>query len=168
MKLIRTICLLAVALAICKVWARADEVQAFNAKEFSLSLYGTGAINTEARVKEAISVGVGVGADYFITRGFGFGVRSELSGFTHSVFDRSAGRVIARAPLWDAVAPYGYCEGGFDFERNRLFAGAGGGVEVRAQKYIKVPANVFAEAGLETTTRGEATGRIATGLRFPF
>ncbi len=169
MKLIRTI-LGTVGFALAMLLAKkvhAEESQAFNAKEFSLSLYGTGAIETDARAKEAIQVGTGIGADYFLTRGFGVGARAELSDFSHSVVDRSAGRIIARAPLWDAVAPYGYVEGGFNFEDNRLFAGAGGGVEARLQKIIKVNANIFAEAGLETTTRGEAAGRIATGLRIP-
>lgn len=147
--------------------AHAEEPKAFNAHEFSLSLYGTGAIETDARAKEAIEVGTGIGADYFITRGFGIGARAELSDFSHSVVDRSSGRLIARAPLWDSVAPYGYVEGGFDFERDRLFAGAGGGVEARLQKWVKLPVNVFGEAGLETTTRGEATGRVAAGVRIP-
>jgi hypothetical protein len=169
MKLIRTILGtvgFAIAMLIAKK-AHAEEPQVFNAKEFSLSLYGTGAIETDARAKEAIQVGTGIGADYFLTRGFGIGARAELSDFSHSVVDRSAGRLIARAPLWDAVAPYGYVEGGFNFEQDRVFAGAGGGVEVRAEKYIKLPVNAFAEAGLETTTRGEATGRVAVGVRFP-
>ncbi len=151
-------------LAISAVFARGEEPQAFNAKEFSLSLYGTGAIATEARAKEAIEVGTGIGADYFITRGFGIGARAELSDFSHSVVDRSSGRLTARAPLWDAVAPYGYVEGGFDFERDRLFAGAGGGIEARLTKRV----GAFAELGLETTTRGEATGRAAAGIRLPF
>ena len=168
MKLFKNICLALALLAVAKVYARADEAKAFNAKEFSLSLYGTAAINAGARVKEAVSVGTGLGADYFITRGFGVGVRSELSGFTHSVVDRSSARLIARAPLWDTVAPYGYAEGGFDFERNRLFAGSGGGIEWRLKSLIKRDVCVFGEAGLETTTRGDATGRCAAGVRLPF
>jgi len=165
MKLIRTICLALVALAIIKLYtAQAHAESAFRAEEFSLSLYGTGAIATEARAKEAISVGTGIGADYFLTRGFGIGARAELSDFSHSVIDRTSGRLTARAPLWDAVAPYGYVEGGFDFERDRIFAGAGGGVEWRINKHV----GTFAELGLETTTRGEATGRAAAGIRLPF
>lgn len=170
MKTIRTL-LGTVGFAIAMLLARkvhAEEPQAFNAKEFSLSLYGTGAIETDARAKEAVQVGTGLGADYFITRGFGVGARAELSDFSHSVVDRSSGRLIARAPLWDAVAPYGYLEGGFNFEENRVFAGAGGGVEARLKKIVKVNAAGFGEAGLETTTRGEATGRVAAGIRLPF
>ncbi len=165
MKKLEAIMMVAVILAIGAVFARGEEPQAFNAKEFSLSLYGTGAIETDARAKEAIVVGTGIGADYFVTRGLGFGARAELTDFSHSVLDRSTARVIARAPLWDAVAPYGYVEGGFNFERDRWLAGAGGGVEVRLKK---LPVGVFGEAGLETTTRGEATGRAAAGIRLPF
>ena len=164
MKKLEMAMLVTVVLAISAVFARGEEPHAFNAKEFSLSLYGTGAIETDARAKEAVQVGTGIGADYFITRGFGVGARAELSDFSHSVVDRSSGRLTARAPLWDAVAPYGYVEGGFDFERDRLFAGAGGGVEARFTKRV----GAFAELGLETTTRGEATGRAAAGIRLPF
>lgn len=166
MKTIRTL-LGTLGFAIAMLIARkvhAEEPAAFNANEFSLSLYGTGAIATEARAKEAISVGTGIGADYFITKGFGIGARAELSDFSHSVIDRTSGRLTARAPLWDAVAPYGYVEGGFNFEQDRLFAGAGGGVEWRINKHV----GTFAELGLETTTRGEATGRAAAGIRLPF
>lgn len=165
MKKLEAIMMVAVILAIGAVFARGEEPQAFNAKEFSLKLYGTGAIETDARAKEAIVVGTGIGADYFVTRGLGFGARAELTDFSHSVLDRSTARVIARAPLWDAVAPYGYVEGGFNFEQDRWLAGAGGGVEVRLKK---LPVGVFGEAGLETTTRGEASGRVATGLNIPF
>lgn len=165
MKFIRTPCLALAALAIVKIFAAQTHAEsAFRAEEFSLSLYGTGAIAKEARAKEAISVGTGIGADYFITKGFGIGARAELSDFSHSVIDRTSGRLTARAPLWDAVAPYGYVEGGFNFEQDRLFAGAGGGVEWRINKHV----GTFAELGLETTTRGEATGRAAAGIRLPF
>lgn len=156
--------LLICALLVIQAVMPAHAESAFRAEEFSLSLYGTGAIATEARAKEAISVGTGIGADYFFTKGFGIGARAELSDFSHSVIDRTSGRLTARAPLWDAVAPYGYVEGGFNFEQDRLFAGAGGGVEWRINKHV----GTFAELGLETTTRGEATGRAAAGIRLPF
>lgn len=156
--------LLICALLVIQAVMPAHAESAFRAEEFSLSLYGTGAIATEARAKEAISVGTGIGADYFITKGFGIGARAELSDFSHSVIDRTSGRLTARAPLWDTVAPYGYVEGGFNFEQDRLFAGAGGGVEWRINKHV----GTFAELGLETTTRGEATGRAAAGIRLPF
>lgn len=154
-------------LLLATVTASASEAppeQLFRADELSISLYGTGAIGTADRVKEVVSVGTGLGADYYVTRGFGFGLRAEASDFTHSVVDRSSGRVLVRAPLWDRVAPYGYAEGGFDFERDHVFAGCGGGIEFRLNKNV----GTFAELGLETTTRGEATGRAAAGIRFPF
>ena len=113
MKLIRTILLLLAAVAIVKTYAHAAECKA---NEFSLKLYGTGSIETDARAKEAISVGTGIGADYFFTKGFGIGARGELSDFSHSVVDRGTARIIARAPLWDTVAPYGYVEGGYNLD----------------------------------------------------
>ena len=165
---IQTICLALIALAIIKVTVRAESAppaeQLFKAHEIQLSLYGTGTIATDAREKEAVSIGTGIGADYFITRGLGFGARAETSDASSSFIDRSSGRVIARAPLWDRVAPYGYVEGGYDFEEDRVFAGSGGGVEFRFTKGV----GVFGELGLETTTRGGATGRAAAGLRLAF
>lgn len=143
------------------------EETAFNANEFSLSLYGNAEINTAARVKEAVSVGAGVGADYFFTKGFGFGVRAQLSDYSHSVIDQSSARLIARAPLWDSIAPYGYCEGGFNFETDRVFAGAGGGIELRLKKWINSDVATFAELGLRTDTRGYATGEAFAGLKIP-
>lgn len=104
--------LLICSLLVIQAVMPAHAESAFRAEEFSLSLYGTGAIATEARAKEAISVGTGIGADYFITKGFGIGARADLSDFSHSVIDRTSGRLTARAPLWDAVAPYGYVRRG--------------------------------------------------------
>lgn len=155
--------LLICALLVIQAVMPAHAETAFRAEEFSLSLYGTGAIATEAREKEAISVGTGIGADYFITKGFGIGARADLSDFSHSVIDRTSGRLTARAPLWDAVAPYGYVDGGFDFERDRWLAGTGGGIEARFNKRV----GAFAELGLEVNTRGKATGRAAAGVRIP-
>lgn len=170
MKAIRTILLLAAALAIFKVYsAKAGDAkdtassELFRSGEFDLSIGGVASIGTAQREKEAVVVGTQLGADYFVTRNLGLGARAELNDFTHSVIDRASGRLTVRAPLWDRVSPYGYAEGGYQFERERVFAGAGGGVEFRFTK----GAGVYAELGLETDTRGVATGRGAAGVRIP-
>lgn len=171
MKIVRTILLLAVALAICKVYtARAGDArktasgELFRSGEFDVSIGGTASIGTAQREAEAVVVGTQVGADYFVTKNLGLGARAELNDFSHSVVDRASGRATVRAPLWDRVAPYGYAEGGYQFEKERIFAGAGGGVEFRFTK----GAGVYGELGLETDTRGVGTGRAAAGVRLPF
>lgn len=137
------------------------EPKHFLAGEWNLDLYGTASIANESRSTTDLHLGGGAGVSYWVTRGFGFGLRGDAEGWQHSVFDRGVGRVMVRAPLWDRVAPYGYAEGGYHFERERWLAGCGGGLELRLAKGW----GLFAEAGLETTTRGEAAGRGSAGVR---
>lgn len=150
--------------AFLKTHAATPPDQLFAAHEFDLTLGGTASIGTAQREKEAVVIGTVIGGDYFLTRSLGLGARAELTDFTHSVIDRGSGRITLRAPVWDRVAPYGYLDGGYNFERDRVFAGAGGGLEFRFTK----AGGVFGEAGLETDTRGNGTGRAAAGLRVRF
>jgi hypothetical protein len=137
----------------------------FLAGEWNLDLYGTARLANESRSKDDLVFGGGLGANYWITRGFGFGVRGEtdnlVGGFEHSVFDRALGRVLVRAPLWDRIAPYGYVEGGYQFERNRWVAGTGGGLDFRLAKGW----GLFGEAGLQVDPEGHGSMRANTGVR---
>lgn len=136
----------------------------FGAGEFDLSLYGAGVIANESRSKDDVRYSGGIGATYWVTKGFGIGGLAELSDFKHSVIDLGMGRLSVRAPLWDTVAPYGFVDGGFHFEHNRWHVDAGGGLELRiAQGW-----GVFGEAGLGTTTRGEGYGLARAGIRLSF
>lgn len=166
MKLIRTILLVLTALAIIKVCTAkaAQPGNLFRSGEFDISIGGTASIGTAQREAEAVVIGTQFGADYFVTKNLGLGARAELNDFGHSVIDRANGRVTLRAPLWDRVAPYAYAEGGYQFERERIFAGAGGGAELRFTKSV----GAYAELGLETDTRGAGTGRAAAGIKLPF
>lgn len=136
----------------------------FNGKEFSLDLYGTGSLSNSDRDADNIRFGAGIGANYFFTRGLGFGVRGETDNAGHSFVDRAKGRALFRAPLWDRIAPYGYVEGGYDFERDDWGAGAGGGLEWRFTRNF----GVFGEAGLEVDTEGGGRMRGNAGLRLTF
>lgn len=136
----------------------------FNAKEFSLDLYGTGSQSNADRNPHNVRFGAGFGANYFLTRGLGFGVRAESDNTGHSFFDRLNGRVLFRAPLWDRIAPYGFVEGGFDFEQDIWGAGAGGGLEYRFHKNL----GVFGEAGLGIDTEGAGRMRGTAGIRITF
>lgn len=137
----------------------------FNGKEFSLDLYGTASLSNADRDPDHVRFGAGVGANYFFTRGLGFGLRGETDNAGHDFVDRAKGRVLFRAPLWDRIAPYGFVEGGFDFERDDWSAGAGGGLEFRFTRNI----GVFGEAGLEMDTE-DGAGRMRgnAGLRITF
>lgn len=136
----------------------------FNAKEFSLDLYGTGSLSNADRDADNIRFGAGVGVNYFFTRGLGIGLRGESDNTGHSFVDRAKARGLFRAPLWDRLAPYGYVEGGFDFERDDWGAGAGGGLEFRLSKNV----GFFGEAGLEVDTGGSGMMRGNAGLRITF
>lgn len=137
----------------------------FLAGEWNLDLYGTGTLANESRSKDDLVFGGGLGLNYWITRGFGLGLKGEtdnlVHGFEHSVFDRAIGRASVRAPLWDRVAPYGYCEGGYDFERNNCIAGAGGGLDFRLAKGWAL----FGEAGLQVTGEGKGSMKGELGVR---
>lgn len=137
----------------------------FLAGEWNLDLYGTGALANESRSKDDLVFGGGLGASYWITRGFGLGAKVEtdnlVGGFEHSVFDRALGRVQVRAPLWDRVAPYGFVEGGYQFERNEWIAGTGGGLDFRLAKGWAL----FGEAGLQVTPEGHGSMKGVAGVR---
>ena len=154
-------------LALLTYGCQAEEKH-FNAKEWNLDLYAVGQIRNDSRDAHDTVLGGGLGMNYWITRGFGLGLSGETDnlpkGFEHSVFDRALGRVLVRAPLWDRIAPYGYCEGGYAFERNRWIAGAGGGLDFRLVKNWAL----FGEAGLQVTGEGEGGMKGKAGVRLCF
>lgn len=149
-----------VRMAIDKV----PEKKLFNAGEFNIDGYGTASILNAQRSKDDVVLGAGLGASYWFTRGFGAGLRAESDNTAHSLVDRGIGRLQVRAPLWDRVAPYGFLDGIFDFERDKWSAGAGGGLEFRFYKGL----GVFGEAGLAVNTEGEGRMRGAAGMRLSF
>lgn len=133
----------------------------FRAGDFDLSLYGKGSIDIRSRSKQDLDYGGGIGGTYWLTRGLGLGGLAELGDFNHSVIDQASGRITVRAPLWDTIAPYGFADGGYDFERERWLVEAGGGGELR----FAAGWGLFLEAGLGTSTRGEAYGVARAGVR---
>lgn len=107
---------------------------------------------------------VGVGLDYFITRGFGLGVRAQIDDFQGSAIDRIGPRATVRAPLWDRLAPYGYTEGTYDLNADRWHIGTGAGLELRFARNL----GAFGEAGVELDLDGRSTLRTSVGLRLSF
>ena len=136
----------------------------YRAGEFNLDLYGFGTLKNEQRDKDDVKTGVGLGATYFITRGLGFGFRADSENAHHSFVDLLQARATFRAPLWDRVAPYGYVEGGYHFERDDWQAGSGGGLEYRFFRNV----GVYAEAGLSVDMDGLGRMRGVAGLRLSF
>lgn len=129
----------------------------------------TFAAAASANLTENIDYGGGVGVNYFFTRGFGAGVRTLAWNTTDRFVDEIDVRLIARAPLWDRVAPYGYVEGTYNFTNSRFKdgdwgAGSGGGIELAFTKNL----SAIGEAGLGVTTEGSGVVKFATGLRFNF
>jgi hypothetical protein len=161
MKILRLIALIIASLGTTHA---ATMWENFNPGDFDLSLYGVGTIANESRSKDDLNLGGGIGGTYWITRGFGIGGVAELSDFNHSVIDLGMGRLSVRAPLWDTVSPYGFAEGGFQFEDNQWHTRAGGGLDLRVTKGW----GVFAEAGLGVTTRGRGYGVGRLGVRLVF
>lgn len=144
--------------------APAAQESYFRAGEFNLDLYGAASLKNESRDPKDVRYGVGVGATYFVTKNFGFGLRAESESAKHSLVDLALGRVTLRAPLSASFAPYGFVQGGFLFERDRWQAGAGGGLEFRAFKNL----GVFGEAGLNMDTEGVGRMIGAAGVRLSF
>lgn len=118
-----------------------DQKQNFSAGEFSVDAFGT---LVRPGLTGAPRWGVGVGANYFITRGFGFGASGVGYNTVESFVDEVDARLIFRAPLWDRVAPYGFVFGVYSPENDCAGAGAGGGLEIKFTKMF----GAFIETGV--------------------
>ena len=164
--------ILTLTMAVAMVASAADNTDPkpmqFLAGEFNLDLYGTANIRNESRSKDDLHFGAGLGANYWITRGLGIGLRGESEDTHHSFVDRALARVSVRAPLWDTVAPYGYGEGGYDTERHNGVFGAGGGLEWRPGPVLNGRLGLYVEAGLQVDHHGNGSMRGAAGIRLPF
>jgi hypothetical protein len=151
-------------LAFLMAWpatAAEESPRNFRAGELSVDLFAA----AEARdFTRSVDYGGGVGLNYFITRGFGVGARALSYDLNHSAVDELQPRVIVRAPLWDRVAPYGYAQGIYQFERGRWGGGTGGGLELRLGR----SAGLFAEAGLNLESGGRGAAVAAAGVRWTF
>ena len=150
-----------------KLQGKLDEkaVQNFR-KGFAIETF---AVASALDLTGKVDIGGGLGATYFFTRGFGAGVRALAWNTTNHVVDEIDARLIARAPLWDRVAPYGYVEGtyntlGVDFDDGAWGAGAGGGLDFALFPNV----HLFGEAGLGVDTEGNGSFRGSAGIKLPF
>lgn len=136
----------------------------YHAGQFALDLYGTAAIKNEQRDPNNVRLGAGLGATYFVTRGLGIGLRAESENTGHSTVDLLMARGTLRVPISSTIAPYGFLQGGFRFERDDWEAGAGGGLEIK----FHPNAGVFGEAGLQVDEKGNGRMIGAAGIRLSF
>lgn len=147
--------------------ALADEVQPLNfTKGLSLDQL---AVASAQDLTGEIDYGGALGANHFFTRGFGAGARVIAWDTSNRFVDEIDARFIARAPLWDRVAPYGYVEGTYDvrgkgFGDGKWGAGTGGGLEIALTENVALKA----EAGLRVDTRGKGGFMGAGGLSWKF
>lgn len=129
----------------------------------------TFAAATAADLNGDVDFGAGLGLNYFFTRGFGIGGRVTAWDNDYSVVDETSARVIARAPLWDRVSPFGYAEGFYNsthtrYEDGTFGAGSGAGLELAVSRNISFKA----EAGLRVLTNGKAAAIGTAGLSYNF
>lgn len=136
----------------------------FRSGEFNLDTYGTMSLKNEQRDDKDVRFGLGVGGTYFVTKNIGLGFRAESESAAHSLVDLALGRVTLRVPLSSSLAPYGFVQGGFLFERDEWQGGAGGGLEYRFNKYF----SVFGEAALNVDLDGAGKMNSAVGVRLSF
>ena len=95
--------------------------------------------------------GGGIGLTYFLTRNVGIGASTTWTDFKGAFFDNVSGEGYLRLPLGDApLAIYGIGSGGYTWEFNNWFFGAGAGAELRFSKQFGVFSDIqwlFNEGG---------------------
>jgi len=139
----------------------AKVVRNFNEHEISIDAFG---VLSRPDLTGAPRWGEGIGLNYFVTRGLGFGVRGVAYGLEGVFVDEVEARIIFRAPLWDRIAPYGFVSGVYVFDGEQVGAGAGGGLEFRFTPHI----SAFGETGVRISTDGANDWQTSAGVRFIF
>lgn len=158
--------LFATTLAAFSATVQPDVPRAFRSHEFNINAFAGGFTRDLKADPQYLG---GVGLDYFVTRGLGFGLEAEgdIEGTGHLV-DYAGARVVFRAPLWDRVAPYAVLRGGRLWDSETWTVGAGGGIDLRLLK--KLPLSAYAEVTVENEVEdfGRSGLRGAVGVRFNF
>lgn len=136
----------------------------FRAGEIQFETFG---VHSRPDLTGAPQWGVGIGMGYYITRGLGVSVRGvsyATDNWGGATVDEGDLRLNFRAPLWDRIAPYAYCQGVHNFDSNDWGAGAGGGLEFKFNKNF----GVFGETGINVTTEGKNDWTTSAGIRMTF
>ncbi len=149
-----------------------DRLFLYHANEFSFDVFGTGSVSRQTlnqftwdRIHDNGRLGVGVGANYFLTKHFGIGADAYSENPEHSFIDSASGSLIARLPLGrTGIAPYGFGGGGYQFEADHSFVQAGVGIEFRIVKHFSIFTDARYVWGFDMPDY--VVGRA--GLRFSF
>ncbi|MEW6156401.1 MAG: hypothetical protein AB1813_03155 [Verrucomicrobiota bacterium] len=154
------------------VQAAEDPVDSyFRGQELSLDIFGNYALGESTledldrdNIKDG-RLGVGLGANYFVTRNFGFGVDGYLGDFD-DIMDHLSVSVIARYPFdVPGIAPYVFGGGGRQWDPATQYTGhLGAGFEVRWSPNM----GFFSDARFVWADKTDEFGLVRWGLRFAF
>ena len=145
----------------------------YRPSELSVDAFGTASVGqytidhlSGSRVHHNTRLGLGVGANYFITRYIGLGVDAYSENSTGSFFDSLQANVIGRLPLGHCgFAPYVFGGGGYQFDLAKVsFGQCGGGVEYRFCKNV----GVFTDARWVIPEHTQNFGVGRRGIRYAF
>jgi hypothetical protein len=145
----------------------------FRPNEFNLDLFGSVSVGQETinhiskeRVEDNGRLGAGIGGSYFFHRFVGIGADAYTENTQHSFVDNTSGNLIIRFPFDRAhLAPYVFGGAGYQFDPEGLWFGqAGGGLEVRFNRYI----GIFTDARYVFTDGTQNFGVARLGLRLGF
>ena len=145
----------------------------YRAKELSLDAFGTAALGentinhlSNSRVRHDSRFGVGVGANYFITRYIGIGADVYTENFHRNFVDSAEANLILRLPLGQSgFAPYAFGGFGRQIDLSEVWFGQfGAGLEYRFTPHI----GVFLDARCVVADRTPDYGVARLGVRFAF
>lgn len=147
----------------------------YRAQEFSVDLFGTGAIDQRTidhfsgnRVKHNGVLGGGAGINYFFTRYIGIGGDAYVEHPDHHYIETPSGNLIVRIPILDTgFAPYVFGGGGYQFSEDAAgqdFAQGGGGVEFRFERDI----GLFVDGRYVFTDKTQNYAVVRAGIRLSF
>jgi hypothetical protein len=150
-----------------------DRPPLYRSQEFSLDLFGTGAVGqntlnhlTGERFVHHVRLGLGAGGNYFFTRYLGLGVEADSESTHHSFVNDVSGDFIFRFPIGDTIfAPYAFAGGGREFVPFVQWEGhAGAGVEFRVWRHF----SFFIDGRyiVEQTSQNYGMGRLGVRLSF--
>lgn len=153
--------------------SNADMDQRFHADEFSIDAFGMGSIGRESfdhlsrhTIHHDGRTGLGVGANYFLTKYVGIGGDAYTENTHDSFVDSASGNIILRYPFENIhLAPFVFGGGGYQWDLTKTaFAQAGAGLEYRFAQHVGVFTDARYVFNHDTSDIG--IGRV--GLRFTF
>lgn len=152
---------------------RLPDSDLYRAQEFSVDLFGIGAIDQRTidhfsgnRVKHNGVLAGGAGINYFFTRYIGIGGDAYVEHPDHHYIETPSANLIVRIPILDTgFAPYVFGGGGYQFDQaGQDFAQGGGGVEFRFEKNI----GLFVDGRYVFTEKTENYAVARAGIRLSF